>query len=50
MEPQYVCGAATVLSQHREMKPEHVAKGQLRQEQESGKKAKNLGSFTRTGK
>jgi hypothetical protein len=32
------------------MKPEHVAKGQLRQEQESGKKAKNLGSFTRTGK
>jgi hypothetical protein len=27
--------------QHAEIKPEHVAKGQLRQEQESGKKAKN---------
>jgi hypothetical protein len=36
-----VFGAATLVYQHTEMKPEHVTKGQLRQEQYSGKKAKN---------
>jgi hypothetical protein len=36
-----VLGAATfVLHQHTEIKTEHVAKGQLRQKQESGKKQK----------
>jgi len=38
IEPQYVCGAATLVYQHSEIKTEHVAKGQLRQKQESGKK------------
>jgi hypothetical protein len=38
IEPQYVFGAATfVVHPHTEIKTEHVAKGQVRQKQESGK-------------